>query len=65
MSGAGEEVQVLGVLRSDLKDFEFSLYEGGEDFFRGELEELFPDEEILVHAGRGIFDEGFILIGNE
>jgi hypothetical protein len=29
------------------------------------LEEVFPDEEILVHAGRGIFDEGFILIGNE
>jgi len=48
-----------------LKSREFALNEGSEDLFRGKLKEVFPDEEVLVHIGGGVFDKSLVFISNQ
>lgn len=39
--------------------------EGGENLLGRKLEEIFSDEEVLIHIGGGVFDESLVLVGNE
>ena len=45
--------------------FQFFFEEALDEFPAGEFEFVFGDEEAVVHAGEGVFDEGVVFVGAE